>query len=869
MAGKSKKIGRKVSGLLLWMLILTILLAGGISVYGLYSLKEISMENSMTLGQTAAEGTEQALEEMAVEQLHGLAVEKAAFIEEKFTTVESYVLGIAALAADIYDDPDKYPDRPVELPVQDSKELAAQLLWSANLSEQGQGGTAQSRVPFLTKELLKLGNVQDLLVQYNAYNDMVSSTYIATESGWMIQADYIAYSKYGEDEMPLPYEASDRQWYRWARDGIPGQIIYTDVIRDIHEGGDCIVCASPIYYNGEVVAVAGVGSYLETVKKAVLDTAIGEGGYAFLVNEKGQVIASGRPNGETAAYAEQEADLRESDNVKLAQIASRMVRGLSESTRLTLDGREVYLSYAPLDRLGWSFVTVMDIEEIIAPAQAGQEMILALTEETAVRQNQAIRHILVIFVMALATATVFVSLSGTLFSKKITEPIRSLTSQVAQIDGGNLDYRIHIATGDEVEDLGNAFNHMTAQVQSYVDNLASVTAEKERIRSEIQLASRLQADMLPDAAGAFSDRTEFQLAASMVPAKGVGGDFYDFFLLDDDHLVLVMADVSGKGVPAALFMVVSRTLIRSCITGDIPLEQAVEEINNRLCSNNKNGMFVTAWMGVLTLSTGDMDFVNAGHCRPLIRRQDGVCKYDSTLSGFVLAGMDELDYMQGHMRLHQGDTLLLYTDGVTEATSLQKELYGEERLKVVMEELGEFTPEELLKKVWLDVDSFQREAEQFDDITMLALTYNGTGFQEKTGTPSMELIGEFTDFVDDELKKMDVSMKNIMKFRMTIDEIYSNICYYSGAREVSLGVSITEDQELHCRTAVLYFEDDGIPYNPLDRPDPDVEELLEKRNEGGLGIYLVKKRMDWVTYEYQNGRNRLTVGVREQIDNER
>ena len=712
MAGKKKRIGHKVSGLLLWMVIVTMLFNGGISAYGLYSLKQISMESSMTLGQTAATDTEQALEEMAVEQLQEIAVEKAAYIEEKFVAVETYVLGIAALAADIYDYPERYPDRPVELPLQGSNVLAAQLLWSGSLSDQEEGAI-QTEIPFATEEILKLGNVQDLLVQYNAHNDMVSSTYIATESGWMIQADYIAFSKYGEDDIPLPYEAAERQWYMWARDGIPGEVIYTDVIRDVHEGGDCIVCASPVYHDGRVVAVAGVGSYLETVNNAVLDTVIGEGGYAFLVNKNGQVMVSGRSEGETAAYADQAADLRESGNGQLSRAVSRMVQGLSESVKLTLDGREVYLAYAPLNSLGWSFVTVMDVAEIIAPAQAGQEMILALTDETAQRQDQAIWTILEIFVAALVTATVFVSLLGTLFSRKITEPIRRLTGEVAQIDGGNLDYRIHIATGDEVEDLGNAFNEMTAQIQSYVTNLANVTAEKERIRTEIQLASRLQADMLPEAEGAFTDRTEFLLAASMMPAKGVGGDFYDFFLLDENRLALVIADVSGKGVPAALFMVVSRTLIRSCITGDIKLDQAAEEINNRLCSNNKNGMFVTAWLGVLNLSTGDLDFVNAGHCRPLIRRQDGVCRFDPTLSGFVLAGMDGIDYRQGHIRLHQGDTLLLYTDGVTEATSLQKELYGEGRLKAVAERQGALIPEDLLKEVWMDVDCLSNTSTQF------------------------------------------------------------------------------------------------------------------------------------------------------------
>ena len=865
MAAKKKRIGRKVSGLLLWLVLITMLLAGGISVYGLYSLKDISMESSMTLGQTAAIDAETALEEMAVGQLQQIAVEKAAYIEEKFMTVEAYVLGIASLATNIYDYPDRYPNRSVQLPVQDSSKLEAQLLWSSSLATQT--GMAQPGRPAFTEELLKLGNVQDLLVQYNAQNDMVSSTYIATESGWMIQADYIAFSKYGEDGKILPYEAAERQWYKWARDGLPGKVIYTEVIRDIHEGGDCIVCASPVYHNGEVVAVAGVGSYLETVNNAVLDTVIGEGGYAFLVNEKGQVVVSGRSEGVTAAYAEQEVDLRQSSNVQLAKAAARMVNGWSESMRLTLDGREVYLAYAPLHSLGWSFVTVMDVAEIIAPAQAGQERILALTDEAATRQNQAIRQILIIFAAALAAATIFVSLFGTLYSRKVTEPICRLTNEVAKIDGGNLDYRIHITTGDEVEDLGTAFNHMTAQIQNYVVNIAAVTAEEERIRTEIQLASQLQADMLPDAEGAFSDKTEFLLAASMTPAKGVGGDFYDFFLLDDDHLVLVMADVSGKGVPAALFMVVSRTLIRSCITGDIPLEQAAEEINDRLCSNNKNSMFVTAWLGVLTLSTGDIAFVNAGHCRPLIRRQDGICRFETTLSGLVLAGMEGLTYRKGNIRLHQGDTLLLYTDGVTEATSLRKELYGEERLKAVAQEPGELTPDELLKKVWLDVDCFQRDAEQFDDITMLAVTYQGVGFREKTSDPSMECIGEFAEFVENELREQGVSVKTIMKLRMTIDEIYSNICYYSGATEVTLGVRVVEDQEPESRTVMLYFEDDGIPYNPLDRPDPDVEELLEQRTEGGLGIYLVKKRMDWVTYEYLSGRNRLTVGARENNEN--
>lgn len=861
MAGKKRKIGHKVNSLLLAMVSVAVLLSGGVSIYSLFTMKRISMESSRELGQTAAEDAEQALEEQAVKNLRDTAVEKAANIEERFAAVEAYVLGIAAQAEDIYKNPEKYPDREVALPEPGSSELTAQLLWSQHLE------------PDSEEELRKLGNIQDLLVQYNAHNDMVSSTYIATESGWMIQADYIAYSKYegAETESPLFYEADQRQWYQRAGNCTPGQIIYTDVIRDIHQGRDCIVCASPVYLNGEIVAVAGVGSYLETVNNAVLNTVIGERGYAFLVNEKGQVMVSGRAKGETAALAEQAADLRESGNVKLAEAACGMVEGETDFLKLRVDGREVYMAYAPLNRLGWSFVTVIDVAEVVAPAKESQSMILALTENVAARQDGAIRQMFSYFVAVLAAVALCICLSGALFSQKLTDPIRRLTREVAQIDAGNLDYRIYIGTGDEVEDLGNAFNSMTAQIQSYVKNLANVTAEKERIRTEIQVASRLQADMLPAVEGIFTGRQDFTLAASMTPAKGVGGDFYDFFFLDENHLALVMADVSGKGVPAALFMVVSRTLIRSHINMDLPLEKTVTEINNTLCANNKNGMFVTAWIGVLTLSSGEITFVNAGHCRPLIRSRDGRCSYVTIPGDLVLAGMEDTAYRQSGLKLHQEDTLLLYTDGVTEATSTQEELYGEGRLSAVTRRAQNASPEELLKLVWRDVDSFQRGAEQFDDITMLAITYHGNGFLEKTGVPDMKNLQDFAVFVEENLKEENIAMKNIAKCLMAVDEIFSNICYYSGATEVTVGLRVRdvggktaqkgEGKKLQgtVREVTLYFEDNGLPYNPLERPDPDVEELLENRRIGGLGIYMVKKRMDAADYQYREGRNRFIL----------
>lgn len=873
---RKKRIGQKLNRLLLVMVSAAVVVSGTVSVYSLYSMKHIATDNGTELGQTAAEDAEKALENLAVENLRSIAVEKAAYIEEKFAAVEAYVLGIAAQAQAIYENPEGFPDRRVALPIRDSNLLAAQLLWSERMAGEGREGNAAT--PALTEEILKLGNLQDMLVQYNAHNDMVSSTYVATESGWMIQADYIAYSKYNmtgaeaDLAQPIFYEAAGRQWYMRAKESESGQIIYTDVIKDIHEGGDCIVCASPIYHNGEVVAVAGVGSYLDTVNNAVLNVDIGEAGYAFLVNEKGQVLVSGSAEGETAAYAEQAVDLRASGNRMLAEAVTGMVEGRSDSLELSLDGKDVYLAYAPLNSLRWSFVTVIDVAEVVSPAKASQQLILALTSDMAGRQDTAIRRVVVFFVAILVVIILLGCIFGTLFSKKLTEPIRTLTREVAKLDGGNMDYRIRLSTGDEIEDLGHAFNSMAEQIQSYVQNLASITAEKERIRTEIQVASHLQADMLPEAVGAFDDRDEFDLAASMTPAKGVGGDFYDFFLLDENRLALVMADVSGKGVPAALFMVVSRTLIRSRLMtvgkeGE-DLAHMADEINRSLCDNNKNGMFVTAWIGVLDIATGEVAYVNAGHCRPLLRRKNGSCEYDDMLGGLVLAGMEDAVYRQGSLRLRQGDTLLLYTDGVTEATSLQQQLYGEDRLMRTIADADNVTPEELLQELWKDVDEFQKDASQFDDITMLAITYHGNGFEEKSDKPDMDKMKDFADFVEEVLEKNSISMKTVMKIQMTVDEIYSNICYYSGAEEVTVGIRVEESSDQKDRRykesrvkkeITLYFEDDGMPYNPLERPDPDVEKLLEQRKEGGLGIYLVKKRMDRVEYEYINERNKLTV----------
>jgi len=258
--------------------------------------------------------------------------------------------------------------------------------------------------------------------------------------------------------------------------------------------------------------------------------------------------------------------------------------------------------------------------------------------------------------------------------------------------------------------------------------------EKQQIASELNVATHIQTSMLPSIFPAFPERTEFDIYATMNPAKEVGGDFYDFFLVDDDHLAVVIADVSGKGIPAALFMVIAKTLIKDHAQQGISPEEVFTEVNRLLCEANDEGMFVTAWMGVLELSTGHLAYVNAGHNPPLLRHCD---KYEflRTRSGFILAGMDGMRYRPANLTLSPGDAVYLYTDGVTEATNENKQLYGDQRLYDILNTHVNSGPETLLQAVKADVDTFVGTAPQFDDITMLSLCYLGRS-EETTNVSS-------------------------------------------------------------------------------------------------------------------------------------
>ena len=256
---------------------------------------------------------------------------------------------------------------------------------------------------------------------------------------------------------------------------------------------------------------------------------------------------------------------------------------------------------------------------------------------------------------------------------------------------------------------------------------AEAVGETERIAAELSVAHHIQTSMLPNIFPAFPDHEEFDIYASMTPAKEVGGDFYDFFMVDDRHLAVVIADVSGKGVPAALFMVIGKTLIKDHTQQGSDLGAVFTEVNELLCQSNSEGLFITAFEGVLDLDTGDFVYVNAGHDAPYICRKDGSYEPLSVKPGFVLAGLENTKFSEGKITLGEGDKLFHYTDGVTEATNADNVLYGKSRLLLILNKNRKGNPKETLSSVKADIDTFVGDAPQFDDITMLCVEYRRNG----------------------------------------------------------------------------------------------------------------------------------------------
>ena len=503
-----------------------------------------------------------------------------------------------------------------------------------------------------------------------------------------------------------------------------GDIYFTGMEHDAFTGDICITCSAPVVVDDTLIGVVGIDFVLGDLEKYIKNSESGSG-FLCIVNDKGQVVFVPDNNGvftvEEAGTAE---DLRNSDNTVLAELVTQALEGQTDVKIVNIDGKEYYMTGSTMKSVGWALISVVEKTAIDAPTKQMLDEYDSINEKSTARYKDGMEYLKYVTVGMTAMVIIVGILGALAVANKIVRPVEKMTQRMLTISGTDQAFEMEddYRTGDEVEVLAQSLAELSAKTRQYIANITEITREKERIGTELELARKIQADMLPNIFPPFPERKELDIYASMTPAKEVGGDFYDFFLIDDDHLGLVMADVSGKGVPAALFMMMSKILINNfAMQGNSPAK-TLELTNNVVCQNNVEDMFVSAWLGVLEISTGMITAANAGHEYPVIRKADGEFELFKDKHGLVVGCLEGSKYKEYQMQLERGGTLFLYTDGVPEATDAQEELYGTDRLLEAMNRNLDADAKGLLTSIKSDVDTFVGEAEAFDDLTMLAIT---------------------------------------------------------------------------------------------------------------------------------------------------
>ncbi|MCL2805609.1 MAG: SpoIIE family protein phosphatase [Treponema sp.] len=616
------------------------------------------------------------------------------------------------------------------------------------------------------------------------------------------------------------YDYHNKSWYREILENIsaPYEVIWTEPYVDYAEKFSIMTTSGVGIFNdnGDLIGITTADWEIDEVVKEL--TAIKPTPNSFIllcVPDKDYIISSTRTD--------------EVTGVSISEIPWDIT-----SDAFKLNGIN-YLRFGKYMDNGWLLSIQIPEKEIFAEVE---------------KRNK--RFSLIFLIVAL----VKLFIAWVLISKLINTPIKRLALDVSRIAFGNLDKQITVLSNDEIGFLAKVFNKMTLDLKKSIEEKTKEREEKERIRAELNVAAAIQTSMLPNVFPVFA---EFDLHAAMIPAKEVCGDFYDFFFIDKDTLVVLVADVSGKGVPAALFMVVAKTLIKNCSSCKSP--QAVfETVNNKLCENNEIGMFVTSFIGFYHLPTGKLTFVNAGHNPPLVKKNNKDFAFLKTDPCVILGFMKDIKYKQEEIYLEPGEVLCLYTDGVTEAMNNKKELFGEERLLKTVNKNTSSCAKGLLAAIKHDVDNFAMQEEQADDITMLALKIKDKNDkinygQELRVTSEIKNLEKVIGFVSEELNKKNCLSDSMSEICIAAEEIFMNIvnhAYENSAGEVSIKISTDEK-------TVIRFEDNGKPYNPLEYPQPDLDKSIKDRPVGGLGIFLFRKLMDSAEYSRVNDCNVLVI----------
>lgn len=716
---------QRILTILLSCSLLAIILTGLIAFKAIYDTRQTTLSIGNTIILQAAESSQDALTQRAKTALEQIALDKAKHMDENLGKIRKDVQILSNMMTQIASNSEQYHQRYISEPkFSDANKITAQLLFSSDVLNKTNSA--------LTQEIGITANIQDFLIQINNTSDVIVSSYVASQNGFTIMVDRFADRKFQNSlTQPDVYDALSRPWYIQAKNA--NKLIFTDVVIDALGGGPCIICAMPYYDNGQFAGVVGMGAFLDGINNIMLSTKIGDTGFGFVLNKQGEIIISPHDKGELVTNVVTPIDLRQSSNISLAKATNEIISNQQGITKSTIDGQDYYLAYAPLQNTDWCFVTAIEVDEVIAPAKTNHSYIIDTATKSILALDQQMQTTLIGMMIAVIVLLLLTTYIGWNLANYLTKPIHQLSQGVRKIATGNLDDKLDIHTGDEIESLAISFNAMTTELKAYMKNLEYITAEKQRIATELNVATSIQQNMLPCIFPPYPERQEFDIYAAMYPAKEVGGDFYDFYLLDNNHLVITIADVSDKGIPAAMFMVISKTILKNfamSMTSPDDFAAVIKCANRQLCENNEEMMFVTVFMGMLDLTTGKFIYVNAGHTPPLVRHKssnNALFNYLPITRNCVLGIQEEASFKQQEIYLNPGDELFFYTDGVTEAINQDNQLYSALKLQSTLNKINASAScQDILNTVKLSVDKFSQNMPQADDITMLAIKLNQT-----------------------------------------------------------------------------------------------------------------------------------------------
>jgi sigma-B regulation protein RsbU (phosphoserine phosphatase) len=524
----------------------------------------------------------------------------------------------------------------------------------------------------------------------------ISLAYLVLENGMVISST---------DTFYAAVEKADMRTRPWYKDTVAAGKIHWS---DLYTGTDSrsyITCATPVHdKNGTLIGVLAFDLRVSEISEKTLS--VGKNSYvaAFIMNREGKVLLSS-------------LDIKATENQPYFKKFIKSIDLKTTVSNYYSDDRSI-IGYAQIKSTDWLLVTVLDYDLMMAPVKSvaksvsntGDKMQQVITDET--------QKVFFIFLFIILALLVLVYMTATRLSKSITKPVGILANGAKIIGEGNLDYVFADLGTDEMGMLASTFNGMTIRLKEYMEQVAKSAAEKQRLESELDVARNIQLGMLPKKI----DSPGYDVVGMMLPAKEVGGDFYDFFLVGEDKICFVVADVSGKGVGAALFMTVAKMVIKTAAqVNNVTVDELLSTANNLLCQENPAELFVTAYVGIMDLATGEVSYACAGHNPPVIINGDGTVEFMPVKHKLPLAAMEGMKYTIMHTRLLEGETFVLYTDGVTEATNKDEAMYGDDRLLEVVKELQGLSVHEMINGLKADVDLFVGEAPQFDDITIVAI----------------------------------------------------------------------------------------------------------------------------------------------------